>query len=333
MNRDVLERHQVWVYLVAVSLGVLVGTVAPGSAAAFELVLWPVLALLLLVTFVQVPLVSIAGAFKDFRFLAAALLGNFLILPLVVWGLVQFAPSDFAIRLGLLLVLLVPCTDWFITFTQLGRGDPARATAVTPLNLVLQLVLLPIYLWLMTDPVISTPFTPMNVWPALLVVLVPLAVATASEIWLKKRAEHERVRERLAWGPVPLLSLVVFMVAAANIGALRNALVVVPTVVSIALAFLVISAVVAKLMSAAFRLPITQGRTLAFSFGTRNSFVVLPVALALPAGWEIVSVVVVLQSLVELLSMIVYVRFVPRVLFPETEPRRSAIPGSTTALR
>lgn len=317
MTRETLERNQVWLYLVAVVLGLLVGTLAPDSATEFEAALWPLLGLLLFVTFVQVPLASIAEAFKDVRFLTASLLGNFVVLPLLVWGLIQFVPSDSAIRLGLLLVLLMPCTDWFITFSQLGGGDPARATAITPLNVVLQLLLLPVYLWLMLDADLSSVLTPVHVWPALLVVLVPLAAATASEIWFRKRIEHERMRERLAWGPVPLLSLVVFMVAAANATAVRDALAVVPVVAGAALVFLVISTIVAKVISLAFGLPSAQGRTLAFSFGTRNSFVVLPVALALPSGWEIVAIVIVIQSLVELLSMIFYIWFVPRVLFPE----------------
>ena len=46
-------------------------------------------------------------------------------------------------------VLLVPCPDWFITFSQLGAGNVPRAIAVTPVNLLLQLLLLPVYLWLM----------------------------------------------------------------------------------------------------------------------------------------------------------------------------------------
>ena len=45
----------------------------------------------------------------------------------------------------------------------------------------------------------------------------------------------------------------------------------------------------------------------AFSFGTRNSFVVLP--LALPVSLEMAVVVVVCQSLVELLGMIAYLRW------------------------
>lgn len=59
---------------------------------------------------------------------------------------VQWLPDDPALRLGVRLALLVPCTDWFITFTQLGRGNTSRAIAVTPLNLLLQLLLLPVYL-------------------------------------------------------------------------------------------------------------------------------------------------------------------------------------------
>jgi len=65
-----------------------------------------------------------------------------------------------------------------------------------------------------------------------------------------------------------------------------------------------------------FRLPTESARTLAFSLGTRNSFVVLPVALALPPSWESAVVVVVFQSLVELFGMTAYLWTIPRVLFP-----------------
>jgi ACR3 family arsenite transporter len=59
------------------------------------------------------------------------------------------------------------------------------------------------------------------------------------------------------------------------------------------------------------------GRTLAFSLGTRNSFVVLPFALALPAGWETTVVVIVFQSLVELFGMVFYLWWLPRHLFKQ----------------
>ncbi|MDP3222391.1 MAG: hypothetical protein Q8M96_04570, partial [Rubrivivax sp.] len=56
--------------------------------------------------------------------------------------------------------------------------------------------------------------------------------------------------------------------------------------------------------------------------GTRNSFVVLPFALSLPAGWELAAVVIVVQSLVELLGMVFFLWWVPRHLFPLTVPRQ-----------
>jgi ACR3 family arsenite efflux pump ArsB len=53
----------------------------------------------------------------------------------------------------------------------------------------------------------------------------------------------------------------------------------------------------------------------AFSLGTRNSFVVLPLALSLPADWHVAAVVIVVQSLVELFGMTIYLWWIPRRLF------------------
>ncbi|RIV40743.1 arsenic resistance protein [Micromonospora radicis] len=325
MSRDRLERHQVWCYLTAVVLGLTVGTVWPQAGPAVEALVWPVLAVLLYATFTQLPLISIPAAFRDRRFLAAALVGNFLLIPAVVWGLVQFTPADDALRLGLLLVLLVPCTDWFITFTQLGRGDATRATALTPISLLLQLALLPGYLWLMAGTDFTAVFAPADVWPALLVLLVPLGLAVLSEVWFARRSDRERIREGLGWWPVPLLSVVILLVAAAHVGPARDALDLLPVVVTVAVTFLAVSLLLAKLLATVGKLSTGQGRTLAFSLGTRNSFIVLPFAISLPGGWEIAAVVVVMQSLVELFGMIFYLWFVPRILFPHRPPDR--VPG------
>jgi len=79
--------------------------------------------------------------------------------------------------------------------------------------------------------------------------------------------------------------------------------------------FLLCAVLVAKALAVWLKLPPDQGRTLAFSLGTRNSFVVLPFALALPPGWELAAVLVVLQSLVELLGMVWCLWVLPRWVF------------------
>ncbi len=315
MNRLTLERHQVWLYLLAIGLGLWAGTAWPDRGPVLEALLWPTLVLLLFATFLQVPLLHVRDALRDRRFAAAVLLGNFVLLPLLVWGLVLCFPLNPAMRLGVLLVLLVPCTDWFITFCQLGRGDGARSIAVTPLNLVLQLLLLPVYLWFMADAAALASWSAAALAPALLVVLCPLAMAAVAERIIEAHARAERVRAALAWWPVPLLALVVLLVAGAQVGAVRGALAELRAVLLLFALFLLLAALLAKGVAAALRLPAGQGRTLAFSLGTRNSFVVLPLALALPAGWEAAAVVIVAQSLVELFGMVLYVWLVPRYLF------------------
>lgn len=46
--------------------------------------------------------------------------------------------------------------------------------------------------------------------------------------------------------------------------------------------------------------------------------IVLGLTLALPAGWEAAAVVIVLQTLVELLGMTAYLRWVPTRLLPDS---------------
>ncbi|MEE8559517.1 MAG: arsenic resistance protein, partial [Alphaproteobacteria bacterium] len=55
-------------------------------------------------------------------------------------------------------------------------------------------------------------------------------------------------------------------------------------------------------------------RALVFSASTRNSLVVLPLALAAPFGGGLVAAVVVTQTLVELLGELVYIRAIPRII-------------------
>nr|WP_275973356.1 bile acid:sodium symporter [Pseudomonas marianensis] len=310
-----LERNQVWLYLGGILAGLALGNLAPGMGSTLEYMLWPALVALLYATFVQMPLLHVREAFRDHRFVGAVLLGNFLLVPLLTWAMLQWLPHDPALRMGVLLVLLVPCTDWFITFSQLGGGNVPRAIAVTPINLLLQLALLPLYLWLMLDQGVALELRVIDLWPALLVVLIPLVLAALSERWIEARAGRDVWRERLAWWPVPLLTLVVFLIAGAQAEAVRAALRELLIVIPVFVLFLLAVPYIAKLLARLMVLPSDHARTLAFSLGTRNSFVVLPFALALPAGWEVAAMVIVLQSVIELFGMVFYLWWIPRRLF------------------
>ncbi|WP_340638695.1 hypothetical protein [Vreelandella lionensis] len=125
MIREQLEQQQSWIYLAFIVLGLCLGLLAPEQVAALEQALWPLLGLLLYATFTQIPLLQIKQSLQDTRFMAALLMGNFIVLPALLGLLVVWLPLPPPVLAGILLVLLMPCTDWFITFTHLGKGDAA----------------------------------------------------------------------------------------------------------------------------------------------------------------------------------------------------------------
>lgn len=316
MQRETLEKYQVFIYLAGIFFGLAVGVNFPEQSASLEWVLWPLLGMLLYSTFTQVPLVHLREAFSAPRFILAAVLGNFVVLPLIVWGLMSVGPDLAAVKLGILLVLLVPCTDWFITFTHLGGGDTKHAIAFSPVSLLLQLLLLPVYIWLFLGSEITSSVLQRELILAFFGLIVfPLLAAFITEKWVEKREGKETILNALGWLPVPLLALVVFSIAAAQVHVLIDSLSILPGLFAIFFAFLLIAGVLSVVLAKIFLLPTNQGRVLAFSLGSRNSFVVLPLALSLPPSFELTVVVIVFQSLVELFGMAVYIWWVPKKLY------------------
>lgn len=90
-----MERFQVTLYLAALIVGVLAGLLFPVVAHPAEAMINPVLGLLLYATFLGVPFRQIGQAFRDWRFLSTALVVNFVLVPVVVWGLWRFLPQSY----------------------------------------------------------------------------------------------------------------------------------------------------------------------------------------------------------------------------------------------
>ncbi|MFF8955241.1 arsenic resistance protein [Streptomyces sp. NPDC014894] len=310
-----MERHQVAVYLGAMAAGALVGRAAPAAGPGLEHAINPVLGALLFVTFLQVPAAELLRSLRDGRFLSAALAVNFLVVPLVVAAMFAFLPADQAVRIGVLLVLLCPCVDYVIVFSGLAGGSSRRLLAATPLLLVAQMLLLPGFLYLfmgseLADIVEVGPFVEAF---AFLIVL-PLALAWTVQAWAARRPAGRRVADAVTTTMVPLMAATLFVVVASQVPRLGGSLGDVAAVIPFYAVFLVVMAFAGKAVARLFRLGAPAGRAIVFTGATRNSLVVLPLALALPDSLAVASVVVVAQTLVEVLGMVAYVRLVPRLI-------------------
>ncbi len=311
--RDLLEARQVAIYFGAVAVAAGLALLFPAMvtlAAAINLAL----AFMLFVTFLQVPLADLGRAFTRWRFMASLLAANFLAIPLLVAALSLFLPADPLIRLGVLLVLLTPCIDYVVTFAHLGQADAKLLLAATPALLLLQMALLPVYLALLLGEEAARlvqigPFLHAFVW----LIAAPLALAGFVQLWAGRTASGARAASVLGVLPVPATALVLFVVVAAvvpQLGLARDAvLAAVPFYVAFALLAPIVGWWVARLAG----LRGGEARGVAFSAATRNSLVVLPLALAVPDAVPVLPAIIVAQTLVELVSELVYVRAIPRL--------------------
>lgn len=113
---------------------------------------------------------------------------------------------------------------------------------------------------------------------------------------------------------VPLMMATLSVVVASQIDAVRADLSSLLKVIPLYVAFLVVMVPLGIIISRVFSQDVPGTRAVVFSGATRNSLVVLPLALALPDPFALVAVVVVTQTLVELVGMVTYVRLVPRLI-------------------
>ena len=44
------------------------------------------------------------------------------------------------------MLMVTPCTDWYLVFTGVAKGNVPLSTSILPINLILQILLLPIFL-------------------------------------------------------------------------------------------------------------------------------------------------------------------------------------------
>ena len=310
--RDHLEHGQVGIYFGAVALAASAALALPGTAA-LEAAVNPALALMLFVTFLQVPLAELGRAFTHTRFLAALLVTNFAVMPLLVAGLLPFAPDEPLVRLGILLVLLAPCIDYVVTFSHLGRADARLLLAATPALLAAQMLMLPVYLRILLGDgaaglVQPGPFIDAFVW----LIAVPLLLAGAVQVWAGRSQAGARASAVLGLLPVPATALVLFIVVASVLPQLGRAQEAALGVVPVYIAFALLAPLAGWLVARLFKLEAPAGRAVAFSGATRNSLVVLPLALAVPGAVPLLPAIIVTQTLVELVAELVYVRVIAR---------------------
>lgn len=201
-----------------------------------------------------------------------------------------------------------------VTFAHLGRADAKLLLASTPALLIVQMLLLPVYLrlFLGTDAsrlVQAGPFLHAFLW----LIVIPLILAAIVQLWARQSTAGDRASSLLGLLPVPATALVLLIVIAAVVPQLGQAIGAALQVMPLYIAFAIVAPLLGWGTSRLAKLNAEAGRSIAFSAATRNSLVVLPLALAVPGSVPLLPAIIVAQTLIELVAEMIFIRVIPKL--------------------
>jgi ACR3 family arsenite efflux pump ArsB len=293
------------VFIVAAAVvGITVGRRIDGFVLYAPYVIKWSLMILLLFVFLNTRVREIARAFRNVRFSVSSLLINFMWTPVFAFVLtVLFFGGQVDVRLGFIMLMVTPCTDWYLVFTGLSGGNVALGSSVLPLNLILQIVLLPVYvLVFMGNAVAFNASIILN--SVVFVLIVPLAAANVIRAVNVKLPVKRAVEQFIAAASDTVQFIFLCLAVAAMFASQGDLLLENPrmfgTVFPPLIIFFIINFCIAFFVGKRLKLSFEDRVPLIFTTAARNSPIALAIASVAFPDRPVVSLVLVVGPLIEL---------------------------------
>ena len=153
-TRDLIT-HSTSLIIFAIIIGSITGIVSPKTGDLASNFIDPTILVLVFLLLFEVPVKGVFKGAINLRFIAIAWFCNFILIPLIGFAVASlFLSGETLFYTGLLIYFMAPCTDWYLGFTRLAKGNVELGAALLPINMISQLVLFPAYL-LVFDKVIT----------------------------------------------------------------------------------------------------------------------------------------------------------------------------------
>ncbi|MEM9100497.1 MAG: arsenic resistance protein [Pseudomonadota bacterium] len=269
-------------FLGAIAIGSGLGLTDPALGARLSDGIDPTLLAMVGLLFFEVRLRSVVAGLANLRFIALAWAANFLVVPLIGFAIASlFLSGAPLLYTGLLIYFLAPCTDWFLGFTRMARGDTALGAALLPINMITQLLLFPVWLWLITR---NTGVVDFEAIPEVLLqwFLVPFIVAQAAR-WLLGQVVSAAAFVRICSGvgsAIPFVTAaLILQIFAANVTTIAAHLEAFGLILLAIFVFFLMTYALGEGLARLFKLPHAEQALLAMTTAARNA----PLMLALTA--------------------------------------------------
>lgn len=161
----------------------------------------PILLFMVFPMMINIKMEEVFRAFKDFKPVFLSLVINFVLMPLLAFGVASFFFGNNPVyAVGVYLIALLPTSGMTAAWTGMAKGNLNTALVIIAVNLLLSIFLLPIYLKLLVGQ--AVPFDPMHIFKQLLyIVVAPMVAGDLTRrgiIWWSGLNAYKKVKPHLS---------------------------------------------------------------------------------------------------------------------------------------
>lgn len=312
LSLGLFDKLRSFILIGAVFWGLFVGNFFSGFSQYSGLIVYVALIILLYSIMLTIPFWEIARSFKNIRFMGLSWIANFVIIPVIAWILALFFLKDHpAVFIGFILYLVAPCTDWFLIFTSMAEGDVPLGLALMPTNLILQVVLIPVYLLLFAGKLIPFPFSAF-IETLIVFIILPFLLATTTRLVLGKLKSREWTNALFdtVLSPIQLFSLaiVIFAMFAGQTKIIIDNFNTLSLVFLPIMIFFILSFINAQTFSKIFSLSYKECALFTCTTAARNSPLSLAIAFGIFPNNPLIQVAIIIGVIIELPILILVVK-------------------------
>lgn len=259
--------------------------------------------------FLEVPLKNLKKSFTNIKFTSTTLIINFIWTPLFGYFLGNlFLNGNIDIFIGFFMLILTPCTDWYLVFTKMAKGDLNLSLSLLPINLILQIILLPVYLIIFFSSNNSMSYTDLG-YSLLIVIVIPFILAQLTKAILNDDI-NEKASDFFSNYQIVFLALAVFAIFNSTGESLFKNLNSVLTIFIPLIIFFITNTIIDLLLSEKINFTYEEYASLTMTTLARNSPLALAIAINSFPGRELIAIALVIGPLIELPVLYIVSRFV-----------------------
>lgn len=295
-----INKFQTGVILIAVIIGLLLGRISFVADYSAKLIV-PLLMVMLFRLFLSINISELKSSFLNVKFSFTNIIFNFIWTPIFAYILGYiFLINDLPIWIGFVMLMVTPCTDWYLVFTGVAKGNVPLSTCILPVNLILQVLLLPVYLMLFFGKSGNVEFSSL-VESILLVLVVPFVLALIAKKFIgKEKKNGSSLIQFFEKSQVLFLALaVVAMFASEGKNLIDNPDVIYKLLIPV-LIFFAVTFVLSQIVSKVLRFTYADKVSLVLTTMARNSPISLAIAVSAFSSEPLIALSLVIGPLIEL---------------------------------